>query len=312
MQDSWHILGTGAIGTLWATKFLAQSIPCTLLQKNSAQPVPPNTDVNLKINHLDGSIENHCCSLQPIASPLKINQLLVCTKSYQTLDALAALTPYIADNASIVLLQNGMGQHELVARQFPQQHIFAATTSEGAMLESYLKVKHTGRGSSFFGSYQPSTPITAFVTHSLSKVGMQLTPDIQQILWRKLMVNCVINPLTAIHNCTNGELLQNPHCIEQVQALCNDVDKVTQALNFKDNQINTFAAVEQVAKLTARNYSSMHQDIHHQRPSEIMFINQYLQQQANQLGLTLDVNPDIIKKIHCLEQASTTCEHNHA
>ena len=31
--------------------------------------------------------------------------------------------------------------------------------------------------------------------------------DMHVMLWKKLAVNCVINPLTAIHNVTNGQLL---------------------------------------------------------------------------------------------------------
>jgi len=31
--------------------------------------------------------------------------------------------------------------------------------------------------------------------------------DMHAILWKKLAVNCVVNPLTAIHNVTNGIII---------------------------------------------------------------------------------------------------------
>ncbi|GAB1085380.1 MAG: hypothetical protein SStaTSB_33820 [Shewanella algae] len=54
-------------------------------------------------------------------------------------------------------------------------------------------------------------------------------------------------------------------------------------------------------RLTAANYSSMYQDLKHGRKTEIDYINGYLQQRAEQYGLTLPINSELLAQIKALE-----------
>lgn len=303
MENSWYILGAGAIGTLWTSKFTRACIPCTLLQRVPAKPVAFEAQAKLTLTEVNGDRVNFAINQQLIAPPLSIDKLIICTKSYQTLDALKTLQPYLNDGAAIVILQNGMGQHELAAKLLPQMNILGASTTDGAMLEKKLHVKHAGNGHSLFGSYFPERTIPCDVLEELTAIGMQYHGNIQQVLWQKLMLNCVINPLTAIHQCTNGELASTADYHDMLSQLSIEVDKITQALGFQTAEVSTLERVIEVAKATWKNYSSMQQDIKYQRKTEIDFINGYLQQQADLHGIKLELNPTIIDQIKHLEAA---------
>jgi 2-dehydropantoate 2-reductase len=224
---TWHILGTGAIGCLWASKFLQQAIPCVLLHRHTEDQevtdksvasknfVPkPAVSKTLTITHLDKSQSQYKVPTQSIADTAEIRYLLVCTKSYQTQVAIESIQSRLSTAATIVLLQNGMGQQQLISERLPNHLIIAATTTEGALvntaettniaLENRLSISHTGAGVSYFGCLIENPALVPKVIYSLQAIGMQKDDNISRLLWQKLAINCVINPLTAKHNCRNG------------------------------------------------------------------------------------------------------------
>ena len=324
MQKSWYILGSGAIGTLWAAKFSKTAIACVLMQRGHTKL---DTNERLSLKQVDGlhldfpiqqlfledlSLENpplkntslgELSPGQPSHQKPTIDKLLVCTKSYQTQAALERIAPLISADANIVLLQNGMGQHEQIRSLLPTQTIIAASTTEGAMLEDALKVKHTGLGISQFGSYDVLKTINDDVLNELTTIGMQQHPNIQEVLWKKLTINCVINPLTAIFNCRNGELIENMDYRAQAQALSKEVDLIAKNLALPISESDTFEHVRTVARATSNNYSSMHQDIKYHRKTEIEYINGYLQHQADTLNIPLAINSSVLNRINALEAA---------
>ena len=54
----------------------------------------------------------------------------------------------------------------------------------------------------------------------------QWTDDISAKLWRKLALNCAINPLTVLHDCRNGGLRDYP---SEVASLCAELITLLQA-----------------------------------------------------------------------------------
>ncbi|MFT5708811.1 MAG: 2-dehydropantoate 2-reductase [Oceanospirillaceae bacterium] len=301
-SNAWYILGTGAIGTLWAAKLLQKMIPCVLLERSPAIVAQKElTKVTVKITRLDHTEQCLEANSQAINSANSIDKLIICTKSYQAIDAILPLLTRLTEDATIILLQNGMGQQQAIAKLLPTQTVIAASTTEGALLKAKLCVEHTGAGLSFYGNLNKNQQINQNISTVLNAIGMQHHADIQQVLWNKLTINCVINPLTAIYNCKNGELLHNTLYAEKVHKLCLEVDKIADALGFYQENLTTLQKVQQVAKATSHNYSSMQQDIKYLRKTEIEFINGYLQQQAAHLHIFLPENLSIIKQIQQLQ-----------
>lgn len=292
----WYILGTGAIGTLFAAKLLRQSINCTLLHRNSDKLA----SVNLQITNLDNTRQSLTAATSHISDQSPIERLILCTKSYQSEAAIRSILSRLTKNAHIVLLQNGMGQQQLITDMLPTQTIIAATTTQGALLNNPLDVTHTGKGRSVYGLFNATTKIATDVSDSLSCIGMQQVVDIDLLLWDKLKVNSVINPLTAIHNCNNGEIIHNAQLYQQVIRLCKEIDHVDKALNLKTHT-PVLSQVRAIALATAANYSSMHQDIQHFRSTEIDFINGYLQHLALQYSIDTPLNRQLIDHIKALE-----------
>jgi len=298
----WFILGTGAIGTLFSAKLLSQSVPCVLLerQKPSSTTVSDTRLQTLSITHLDNSSERFEVEVSAIKEEAQIEHLLLCTKSYQSLAALQSIAHRLSDHCVIVLLQNGMGQQQLIQKAFPKQLIIGATTSQGALLISPLNVSHTGSGSSVFGCFETSKVIPDNIKQTLTNIGMLWVPDIEQRLWNKVKINAVINPLTALNNCQNGALLSNTAIYQKMLLLCAEIDTLDLAFN-RAAHTPTLDLASEVATATALNRSSMLQDVSHKRKTEIDFINQYLQNKACEFAIDMPINKQLITEIKTLE-----------
>ena len=96
------------------------------------------------------------------------------------------------------------------------------------------------------------------------------------MLLKKLVVNAVINPLTAILRVKNGELITNPHYYLLVQLLFKEIEQSLQLQNSKGHFENVIAVCEK----TAKNHSSMLRDLEENRPTEVDAILGYILEKA--------------------------------
>lgn len=108
----------------------------------------------------------------------------------------------------------------------------------------------------------------------------------------KLVVNAIINPLTAIFDCKNGQLVDQTPRVALMKLLTKEIGPIVRALlpaarqdaiKFSDDKLVELGLT--VAEATGKNTSSMLQDIQAGRQTEIDCINGYIVSQGKQLGL---------------------------
>jgi 2-dehydropantoate 2-reductase len=234
--------------------------------------------------------------------------LLVCTKAQQTLDAIKTIRSRLAPNAVIVLLQNGMGVRELLQRDLSINGlndvvILHALSTEGAFRTGRFHVTHAGLGETVIGAIDTAQHnIAQHVTQTLQcERPIRCVSDIQDRLWLKLAVNSVINPLTALHRCRNGELLQLPNFDAIVSKLCAELAMVARAEHIALNDERMRKEIYRVTQMTAHNKSSMLQDIEAGRPTEIDFINGFIVERAQAHALPCREHADLLNAVRALQ-----------
>jgi len=99
--------------------------------------------------------------------------------------------------------------------------------------------------------------------------NVQIVDDPQSLIWGKLVINAAINPLTALLKVSNGELLERPTARELMGQLAREAADAAQAENIALPFDDPIKAVENVARKTAANHSSMLQDVLRGAPTEI-------------------------------------------
>ena len=280
---TWHVLGAGSLGTLWAVRLARAGIPVQLILRNQARLNAYQQSGGLTL------IENEQPHFQAIpgqtlSAQQPIQRLLLTCKAYDAVEAIRALTPRLSVNAEVILLQNGLGSQQQVAAQLaPVRCIFASST-EGAFRRSDFCVVFAGAGNTWLGDPDDGTPPSWLAELTDAAIGHQWSTDIFTPLWRKLAINCAINPLTVLHNCRNGELLNYAN---QIAQLCHELSALLCACGQVQAANNLHCEVLRIISATAANYSSMQQDVSRQQRTEISYLLGYACAEAHRQQVQL-------------------------
>lgn len=269
MSVVWHVLGAGSLGSLWAARLARVGLPVRLVLRDATRLAAYEAH-GATLTLVEQGIESHVpISAQTAHDAEPIERLLLACKAYDAEQAVATLASRLTPDAQIILLQNGLGSQDAVAARVPQARCIFASSTEGAFRERDWSVVFAGHGYTWLGDPVDPAPPAWLSDLQLASIPHEWTPDILTRLWRKLALNCAINPLTVLHDCRNGGLLQH-HC--EVATLCSELTELLQRCGQPAAALDLHDDVQRVIQATAANYSSMYQDVAHKRRTEISYL----------------------------------------
>ncbi|MEJ5863140.1 putative 2-dehydropantoate 2-reductase [Pseudomonas farsensis] len=283
MSSTWHILGAGSLGSLWACRLARAGKAVRLILRDEQRLADYQATGTLTL--VEGEQRSHyAIPAETARGAGPIHRLLVACKAYDAAPAVARLAPRLSAGAELVLLQNGLGSQDEVAEQAPHARCIFASSTEGAFRESDWQVRFAGQGFNWLGD--PANPAPPPWFDDLQEAGIpaEWRLDILSRLWRKLALNCAINPLTVLHDCQNGGLLGH---LPEVDALCAELTVLLQRCGQPGAAENLQEDVQRVILATAANYSSMYQDVRQRRRSEIHYLLGHALRTAARHGLVL-------------------------
>jgi 2-dehydropantoate 2-reductase len=264
----WHILGAGSLGSLWATRLARAGLPVCLLLRDEARLEAYNARGGLTLSE-DGERRTFAIAAQSASAAGPIERLLVACKAYDAERAVAAIAHRLTYKADVLLLQNGLGSQEAVAAMLPQARCIFVSSTEGAYRDEDWSVVFAGQGFNWLGDATQSLVPSWLSELEQAGIAHQWTSNILERLWRKLALNCAINPLTVLHQCRNGALQTHA---EEVTALCAELGSVLRCCGQAGAAEGLLEQVQQVIAATAANYSSMYQDVAQGRRTEISYL----------------------------------------
>lgn len=283
MSTTWHILGAGSLGTLWATRLSRAGLPVRLIVRDAARLASYEKASGLTL--VEHGIENTYPVIgETPDSPGPIHRLLVACKAYDAQSAIAQLQHRLVPDAELILLQNGLGSQDAVAAQLPQARCIFASSTEGAFRDGDWRVVFAGHGYTWLGDARHPTPALWLDDLHAAGIPHEWSTDILTRLWRKLALNCAINPLTVLYQCRNGGL-QAHQC--EVATLCAELSELLECCGQPAAAQDLHSEVQRVIQATAANYSSMYQDVASSRRTEISYLLGYACQAAERHQLVL-------------------------
>lgn len=215
---------------------------------------------------------------------------IIAVKQYHLSSIHEKLSTYSQSDKALLFLQNGMGH----VKWFDKMHgeVYVGSVEHGAMKLKANHVIHTGNGATKIANYRNSKVLFSdFVKKINSKVfPFLIEQNYEEMLLKKLVVNAVINPLTAILEVKNGELIHNKYFYQLAYDLFLEIE---QSLSLKNGH-QYFQNVVAVCEQTAQNRSSMLCDLEDNRLTEIDAILGYILEKAEEI----EINTPIAKTFY--------------
>ena len=292
------MLGCGAIGSIFAEGLHDSGCPVTVLARATRSP-----SVEIRIER-DDSVRTIRLPCSDANDDEPISHLLVTTKAYDVVPALNSVSDRLTAESQVLVMANGMGFAQELATASSMIRPYFGTTTEGAHRSEPYRVQRAGGGSTLIGRGGQSTAPDWFDDWRDVTDDCRWEADIELALWRKLAVNCAINPLSAINNCRNAELLERESLRHQLHRLCLEIAQVCRAAGYPAVAENLPQVVERVIHGTASNYSSMLQDLRAGRRTEIDYITGYLVNIAENHGIDVPANRALLGEIQKLGNTS--------
>lgn len=224
---------------------------------------------------------------------------IICVKQPHIADVLAAFQ-HSSITAPLLFFQNGMGHIELI--QSLSQRVYVGVINHGAHRIADNQVDHLGEGSIKLASITGDPYELEQLQAALHQRAFPIekVDDWEPLVKGKVLVNAVINPLTAMFDVPNGKVMTNKYIAFLAKKLC---EETAAALQLPFNR--SWENVVQTAYATKNNVSSMRADIQTKRPTELEAITGYVLKKANQeLPYTNFV-------YHAVLALSQEGEHNH-
>jgi 2-dehydropantoate 2-reductase len=261
------IVGAGALGTLLAT--------CLAGAANAARVV---VLARGEVRTPTLRLEAPAATVVADAGALRDAALLfLCVKSYQTEAAVRSLSrgpggaPGGPAHAPIVSLQNGWGHMEIIERAFPAAPLVAGTTTLGAYWDERGSFHASIAGLTTFAPWTPTARAACERAVALfERAGLRASTvgNARDSLWRKLVLNVAVNPVTAIHAVSNGALLAAPRLHELALAAAREAVAVGAARGHLTAPYDPAPLLDALLLDTAANRSSMAEDVARGRSTE--------------------------------------------
>lgn len=287
------VLGAGGVGSYFGAVLSSQNDVLLIARS------PHVKAVNSKGLILSGSREGvyKVKAAEEIEEIPAQSLIILTTKVYDVEKALAGIKDKLRTDTTILILQNGLGNEEIVRRTAGN-----AVRIVRGLVTSGLEFREPGR---------IEVKIEAETVLEKSELGEQIArlfkesglvvricEDINVEIWRKLIMNCVVNPLTAILRAPDKEIGSSE--LRTVRRAI--VEECVEVAGAEHINVRT-DILEDLERLlpSYTNFSSMYQDIARGNRTEIDFLNGKIVDLAKKHGIRTPVNGTIVSLIKYLE-----------
>ena len=292
------VLGAGAIGSLYGARLSKLNDVTLVARQEHAEKINKN---GLKIT----GEENNVYKLKATTEINEIEDdtlIILTTKVHRSKDAIEPIKNLIKKDTIILCLQNGLHSEEVVKEIVNGKClVLRGITAVGA---TFLEAGTVQFNNLSYTKIEES-PVSKELADNFDECGLRanVSENLKEDVWKKLILNCVLNPLSAILRRDNGGM--SDEGLNALKQLI--VDECLKVAN-KDGATFDFDFVKAINNGIegSRNLSSMYQDILKEKKTEIDYLNGAVVELGKKYGIKCPVNEALITIIREMEKTNKT------
>ncbi len=305
------VMGSGSVGSLFGGLIASETLDVLLIGRK-----PHIEKINQSSLVIKGLI-NEVVNIEAVESVAEAEDFLVksqkradfifiTTKAHQTEAAAQQIKALVNPKTVLISIQNGLGTEDILRDIYPANIVLRGITTIGVCRPEPGVVDFTGEGQTFIGyqtavEQEKAQQIVEIMKKS--RINAILEPNIQGAVFTKTIVNCALNPLTAIHQVKNKEIYNQEALRNQAITLASEAWAVTKALKIKLLTKDPIKMMFDIIKRTGENTSSMLTDIINKRKTEIDFLNGKIIMLGLNEGISVKQNQEIYNEILTIEKS---------
>ena len=240
-----------------------------------------------------------------VTSVGKADLVIFFVKTYDTEIAVSDALVLEKEDTVFLTLQNGLGNEEVICQKIDRKKVMLGVTGHGATILGLGHIRHAGWGKTFIGELDHRiTDRAARITQMFCGAGIEteVSPNIHDHVWGKLLVNAGINALTALTGFKNGQLLDYSETTRLMEKLVFEAAEVARrkGVHLEEDPVEK---VRKTIEATKENRSSMGQDFDQRRKTEIEAINGAVVKEAQSLRIPVPFNQAVTDLVKAIEKS---------
>ena len=265
-----------------------------------------------------------------------IDVLLLCVKSYDTLQALDAVKPYLASDALVVSLQNSINEEWIAPEVGDARTLGGVILVNGSFLEpghvrASMSVSMASATSALPGLYvgeygapagEKARRVSAMLEHVWPSVAID---DLLHERWSKMVNNTMLNPVSAVSGMRSAALLADADARRIAVRLAAETMRVAEAEghplarimgDYDAADVYAGAAGEsdavdrglagRAAAVGANAMTSMYQDVQRGRRTEVDYFSGLVAQKGASHGIATPYCVAMTELVHRVEAGALT------
>jgi 2-dehydropantoate 2-reductase len=299
------VIGAGAVGSYFGGLLARAGYDVTLIARQEHVKAIQENGLYMECQ----SFQEHVTvkASAEYKSLAEADLVLFCVKSPDTESVAQEIKPFLAKDATVLSLQNGVDNCERI-KTVLSNPVYPAVVYVATGMAGSGHVKHFGRGELVIGDQDGDEAcldqlilLQEYLNNG--NIPCSISKNIKHDMWLKFLVNCSYNAISGIGQIEYGQMIQSAHINVLIEQIVKEFLAVAEKEGIHISAEQAITANAQIAKTMTKQKSSTAQDLMKCKKTEIDYLNGYVVRRGLVHQIPTPANQSVHALLKMLEMA---------